>query len=64
MWRLGSIHCRKRGERGLQIQIIDGAALKGISCECFAAVRRNVDKFNPQSEETGHARQFHKAPQF
>jgi hypothetical protein len=28
MWRLGSSHCRKRGEGGSQIQIIDGAALE------------------------------------
>jgi hypothetical protein len=34
---------RKQGEGGSQIQIIDGPALEEISCECLAAVRRNID---------------------
>src|SRR6516164_8913374 len=63
MWRLGSTHCRKQGEGGSPIQIIDGAA-EEICCECFAAVSRNSDKIDPQEEETGHAGQFRKAPQF
>jgi hypothetical protein len=47
MWRLGSTHCRKQGEGGSPIQIIDGAA-EEICCECFAAVSRNSDKIDPQ----------------
>jgi hypothetical protein len=48
MWRLGSTHCRNRGEGGSQIQIIDDAALEEISCECFAAAKRNIDKVHPK----------------
>jgi hypothetical protein len=47
MWKLGSSHCRKRGEGGSQIQTVDGAALEEIGYECFAAVRRNIDKVDP-----------------
>jgi hypothetical protein len=48
MWRLGSTHCHKLGEGGSQIQITDGAALEEICYEWFAAVRRNIDKIDPQ----------------
>jgi hypothetical protein len=48
MWRLGSTHCRKLGEGGSQIHIIDSAAVE-ISCECFAAARQNIDKIDVET---------------
>jgi hypothetical protein len=33
---------------GRKIQITDGAALEEICYEWFAAVRRNIDKIDPQ----------------
>jgi hypothetical protein len=38
----------RRREGGSQIQITDDAALEEISCECFAASKRNFDKVHPK----------------